>query len=43
MTEPRLLAPTFFNTYGVMKTYELIGTYTEMWQNLYIYLGSEII
>lgn len=43
LKETRLFAPTFFATYCVMKTYELIGTYREMWQTLYIYLGSEII
>lgn len=26
-----------------MNTYELIGIYREIWQTVYIYLGSEII
>lgn len=43
LKEPHLFALTFFSAYCVMKTYELIGTYREMWQTLYIYLGSEII
>lgn len=43
LKEPRLFAFTFFNTYCVMKTYELIGIYRQIWQTLYIYLGSEII
>lgn len=42
LKEPRLFAPTFFTTYCVMKTHDIIGTHREMWQTLYIYLGSEI-
>lgn len=34
--EPHLFALTFFNAYCVMKTYELIGTYRDVANFIYL-------